>query len=148
MHIPLPNDVIEILSSYDFPGNIRELRNIIERAVILAAGDKITEEHLTIDRNPHQVLENELDDMDIDDFPRPHSIPFKSHQTAHHKSHDLGITPQAKHKKKSRKPNLDTIKRTLEFHNGHRLSTAQELGISERTLYRYLKKIEQIENSS
>ncbi len=148
LHIPLPNDVIEILSSYDFPGNIRELRNIIERAVILAAGDKITEERLTIDRNPHQVLENELDDMDIDDFPRPHSIPFKSHQTAHHKSHDLGITPQAKHKKKSRKPNLDTIKRTLEFHNGHRLSTAQELGISERTLYRYLKKIEQIENSS
>jgi transcriptional regulator with GAF, ATPase, and Fis domain len=29
---------IEILQSYDWPGNIRELRNVIERAVILARG--------------------------------------------------------------------------------------------------------------
>ena len=35
-----------ILFSYDFPGNVRELKNIIERAAALAKGDRITEENL------------------------------------------------------------------------------------------------------
>ena len=30
-----------LLESYDWPGNIRELRNVIERAVILCSGDSI-----------------------------------------------------------------------------------------------------------
>ncbi len=34
------------LVSYDFPGNIRELKNLIERACILAAGDEIMPENL------------------------------------------------------------------------------------------------------
>ena len=34
------------LMSYDFPGNVRELRNAIEHAVILADGDTIEAEHL------------------------------------------------------------------------------------------------------
>jgi two-component system NtrC family response regulator len=33
---------LEKLIRYDFPGNIRELRNLVERACILAAGDEIT----------------------------------------------------------------------------------------------------------
>jgi DNA-binding NtrC family response regulator len=39
-------EVIEILADYDFPGNIRELKNIIERAVIIADGQTITRSHL------------------------------------------------------------------------------------------------------
>ncbi len=38
----------EILLSYHWPGNIRELRNIIERGVILARGSIIKPEHLGI----------------------------------------------------------------------------------------------------
>ncbi|GAC1401402.1 MAG: hypothetical protein NVSMB56_16510 [Pyrinomonadaceae bacterium] len=30
-----------LLQSYHYPGNIRELRNVIERAIILCAGDRI-----------------------------------------------------------------------------------------------------------
>jgi DNA-binding NtrC family response regulator len=32
----------EILAAYDFPGNVRELKNVIERAVILAGGAELT----------------------------------------------------------------------------------------------------------
>jgi two-component system NtrC family response regulator len=39
---------IEKLRSYDFPGNIRELRNLLERACILAAGETISEDDLRL----------------------------------------------------------------------------------------------------
>lgn len=131
-HIPLPSDIIEVLSSYDFPGNIRELRNIMERAVILSAGEFITEEHLTIDKNPHHMVNNGFDDVDVEDFPTPSYAP-----------HALSLPKQ--NQGKPRKPDLETVKQTLERHHGHRLSTAQELGISERTLYRYLQRISKME---
>jgi DNA-binding NtrC family response regulator len=39
-------DAMRRLLDYDFPGNIRELENIIERALVLARGDIIEVEHL------------------------------------------------------------------------------------------------------
>ena len=36
------------LQAYEFPGNIRELRNLIERAVILAPGEEIGAEHFPL----------------------------------------------------------------------------------------------------
>jgi two-component system response regulator AtoC len=42
------SDAIRTLQSYDFPGNVRELENIIERAVILAEKDTITVKDLSL----------------------------------------------------------------------------------------------------
>ncbi len=39
---------MQLLVSYDFPGNVRELENIIERACIFAEGDVISENDLSI----------------------------------------------------------------------------------------------------
>jgi two-component system, NtrC family, response regulator AtoC len=39
----------EVLRSYTYPGNVRELQNIIERAVALAEGDTLTLEDLPLD---------------------------------------------------------------------------------------------------
>jgi len=36
------DEAIERLETYDFPGNIRELRNLVERLYILSSGDEIT----------------------------------------------------------------------------------------------------------
>jgi len=41
-------ETIEILKSYSYPGNVRELENIIERAVILEQGPYITPESLPV----------------------------------------------------------------------------------------------------
>ncbi len=42
----ISDEVISIFMSYDFPGNVRELEHIIERAVILADGKTIEPNHL------------------------------------------------------------------------------------------------------
>jgi formate hydrogenlyase transcriptional activator len=38
----IPAEVMETLVNYSWPGNIRELRNIIERSVILTSGKRLT----------------------------------------------------------------------------------------------------------
>jgi DNA-binding NtrC family response regulator len=44
---------MEKLMAFDFPGNVRELRNIIERAVILCDENEIRAEHLKLAENNH-----------------------------------------------------------------------------------------------
>jgi two-component system response regulator AtoC len=41
-----------VLVAYDYPGNVRELRNVLERALILEAGPQITPASLVLGRIP------------------------------------------------------------------------------------------------
>ena len=60
------------LKAYDFPGNVRELKNILERAVILCEGNTILPSHIsfsgerlqpiTVDQSSH----NEIDNFDLE----------------------------------------------------------------------------------
>jgi DNA-binding NtrC family response regulator len=43
------------LVSYDFPGNVRELRNLVERACILSTGDEIAVENFPVSDQIHAV---------------------------------------------------------------------------------------------
>ncbi|MBI5213344.1 MAG: sigma-54-dependent Fis family transcriptional regulator, partial [Nitrospirae bacterium] len=45
----ISQDVIGLLMNYDFPGNVRELENIIERGVALSNGNAIETGHLPED---------------------------------------------------------------------------------------------------
>jgi transcriptional regulator with PAS, ATPase and Fis domain len=42
----LTPEAMRLLTEYDWPGNVREVRNVIERATILARGEYIEPEHL------------------------------------------------------------------------------------------------------
>ena len=50
-------DAVRILEAYPWPGNIRELRNVVERAMILAHGDEIRPEHLPREIRLHKGLD-------------------------------------------------------------------------------------------
>ncbi|MGC9964749.1 MAG: sigma-54 dependent transcriptional regulator [Syntrophobacteraceae bacterium] len=50
----ISDEAIKTLVSYEYPGNVRELENIIERAVTLANGDSIEPGHLPLDL--HQLV--------------------------------------------------------------------------------------------
>jgi len=44
--VEIPDDFIEMLNCYNFPGNVRELQNLIYNAVTLAIGNSLTTESL------------------------------------------------------------------------------------------------------
>ncbi|MGQ0505580.1 MAG: sigma 54-interacting transcriptional regulator, partial [Myxococcaceae bacterium] len=46
----LAKQTLAVLEGYRWPGNIRELRNVIERAVLLCLGETILPEHVPMDR--------------------------------------------------------------------------------------------------
>ncbi len=51
-------EALELLNRHNFPGNIRELRNMIQRAVIMCEGNTLLPEHFTINRkngSPHET---------------------------------------------------------------------------------------------
>jgi transcriptional regulator with PAS, ATPase and Fis domain len=46
----LPSQIMQLFESYAWPGNIRELKNVVERAVLLSAGPLIGPDHLPMDK--------------------------------------------------------------------------------------------------
>lgn len=55
--VPTPEvaaDAMVALQSYDWPGNVRQLRNVIERTIILAPGDRVG--RIDLDLLPAEVL--------------------------------------------------------------------------------------------
>lgn len=59
LDMPVPEtdaSVIDLLSSYDWPGNCRELCNVMQSALVYSAGDRITAETIKLFFNPVNEL--------------------------------------------------------------------------------------------
>jgi two-component system nitrogen regulation response regulator NtrX len=57
--IPTPSlsdEAVAALQAHDWPGNVRQLRNIIERTIILAPGDRVS--CIEVDLLPSEILDN------------------------------------------------------------------------------------------
>jgi len=108
----LSPEVKELLMNYSYPGNVRELANIIEYGVLLAKDDSIELGALPEKIRPNRFrngLEGESDSL-------------------------VGLTLAEIERY--------IIKKSLDANNGHRKSTAQMLGISERGLRNKIKEYE------
>ena len=53
----LSDEAVAALQAHDWPGNVRQLRNIIERTVILAPGDRVS--CIDVDLLPSEILDNQ-----------------------------------------------------------------------------------------
>lgn len=109
----------DALLAHDYPGNVRELRNLIERAVIYSAGDHLVPDYLVFD---HQLF---MDNADIADPETPQFDEATRRLLA----------------RRGAGPSDEEVLEVLKAHDGHRGKAAQQLGISERTLYRHLKRL-------
>lgn len=108
----LSKEAEEYLLNYDYPGNVRELINVLEYSVLLAAADVIESKNL-----PSKVRSKEINTGQ--EFELTEKINLGIENLA-------GLTLQEAEKK--------LIKAALEINNGHRKATAAMLGISERGL--------------
>jgi two-component system, NtrC family, response regulator HydG len=109
-------DVLNALREYSWPGNIRELRNVIERAVALCPLAEVQLLDLPeVMRQPGTVIR----------APQLPSVEKPSTQT-------LAQSKEA--------AEIFRIKEALDKHKNNRLRTASELGISRMGLYKKLHK--------
>jgi transcriptional regulator with PAS, ATPase and Fis domain len=53
----ISEDAMEILLNHDYPGNVRELENIIEHALIICQGNMIERKHLPLNLQEKRVHE-------------------------------------------------------------------------------------------
>jgi DNA-binding NtrC family response regulator len=63
IHLTLSERTLEALTTYSWPGNIRELKNVMERAVLLAGGDTIQPRDLRLElaaRLPEEAADESL----------------------------------------------------------------------------------------
>lgn len=68
----LEKNAMASLASYNWPGNIRELRNVLERAVILCSGGMITSAHLMLLSASSDMLPKAPENLTLKDIERRH----------------------------------------------------------------------------
>jgi len=56
----LAPDVVDLLARYDYPGNVRELRNLLQRAIVRCRGSVIGPEHLHAERDLRSTVSAEV----------------------------------------------------------------------------------------
>ena len=113
-NLKITKSVQDVLMAYDWPGNIRELKNSLERAVVLSRGKGITPESFGHHGSPRKNGSTENHQSDADTYPM--NWPLEQVERNH-------------------------IQRVLTHFKGHRRLTAESLGISERDLYYKIKKL-------
>jgi DNA-binding NtrC family response regulator len=117
----LSTGALAVLQRHAFPGNVRELRNVLERAALLADGASIEPVH----------VERALG-SDEPALARRASGPTSPESLAASAS-DASL----------RSVERAALQAQLKAHRGSRAELARKLGISERSLYRKLRDIDQ-----
>lgn len=135
----MTDDAMRTLQAYAWPGNIRQLKNVIEKAVAMCAGSTITSEYLA----------GELGMQDVRPGSRAaSSLPPSSSGSA---NHAVVMTPLYEESgdlvdfRDAKEAIIDDFERQyleklLEKNRGNISAAAREASVDRRHLYRLLKK--------
>ncbi|MEW5800529.1 MAG: sigma-54 dependent transcriptional regulator [bacterium] len=110
-------DAQKVIMEYDYPGNVRELKNIIERAMIMEEGSTIT--------------------MDSLDFFKTLKVDIQPLQLA---SGDGKTTDETRAKLKLEELEMRYILEVLKESGGNKAQAALVLGIARSTLFKKIKE--------
>ena len=114
------SEVLSLLENYYYPGNVRELENIIERAVVIAVTDEITVE----------CLRPEVRDP---------ALAFEIVKRSEGSSAEIDIARGVNFYEEVKRFEMDLIRRALDQTAGHQSRAAQLLGLNATTLNSKIK---------
>jgi DNA-binding NtrC family response regulator len=103
----IDGEALELLKAYDWPGNVRQLRNVIERALIVTRGPLISAADLP---------------PDIRGIAEPGTPPFELR---------VGMSIEELER--------ELVQHTISNTGGNKKEAARILGLSEKTIYNWLK---------
>ncbi len=113
-------DVLSLLENYNYPGNVRELENIIERAIVIAPTDEITVECLRPEvRDPELAMQMVA--------------------AAEGASGSIDLARGVNYYDEVKKFEIDLIRRALHQTGGHQSRAARLLGLNATTLNSKIK---------
>jgi two-component system, NtrC family, response regulator AtoC len=116
---PIAADALALLRRYPWPGNIRELRNVVERAVLLVTGGSITREQLQADKMERAIARNSAS---------PGQVPPDGEDARAWRDRMADIERQA-------------IRDALERCGGNKAHAAEWLGMPRSTFFARLKAL-------
>ena len=122
-------DCLAIFASHPWPGNVRQLENAIERAVLLCKGEELLPEHLG-----SELLER--------DGPGAGALPATAQDGTEHSLAQglLNLSRLPSLKRALEGPERMIIARALELCEGSRQRAAEMLEINRTTLFNKMKK--------
>jgi DNA-binding NtrC family response regulator len=127
--LQISEPALRLLQAQDYPGNVRELRNLLERTALLCDGDTLEAGHvqqaLRSGRRPAAAPQRNL--------------PVPDRATA---ASDIAEVPPLTGALKTLE--RAALQQLVSRHQGSRAALAAQLGISERSLYRKLKALDSL----
>jgi len=124
-NLMLTAELLDFLLDYPWPGNVREMQNMVERMVILAEGDRLTLDDLTpgvLDwKRKHQGVPVEV----VPERPVPTSAPAAS---------------QGAQRKSLQDIEKEEVEAALRRHGWVQVRAAKELGLTQRQIGYRIKK--------
>jgi DNA-binding NtrC family response regulator len=113
--LALSDSAAQLLQAQSYPGNVRELRNLLERSALLCDGDTLEASHVT------QALQSG----------RRSATPTPAPALAATQGALKSVATAA-------------LRQIVKQHTGSRAELAAQLGISERSLYRKLDALKSV----
>ncbi len=115
----MTQEALAVLNNYNWRGNVRELENVVERALLLSNGEEVQPQNLLM----HSSGTTSLNEPSI-------TPPIQTIEDTANSNSSMGIEVGMSMKEAEKKLIFETLKET----NGNRTHAAKILGISIRTL--------------